>query len=122
MLVAPLSGTGLRKEMAGRVEDAANETIGEVRSAIQRRVAALAIRVGLNLEPGSDLRKEQSRAGRCAILVHRLFKNGDLFVSFAELFRVRRCILSLPSGDKFERIRINRVVARDIRRGRCNRL
>lgn len=74
MLVAPLSGTGLRKEMAGRVEDAANETIGEVRSAIQRRVAALAIRVGLNLEPGSDLRKEQSRAGRCAILVHRLFQ------------------------------------------------
>lgn len=41
MLVAPLSGTGLRKEMAGRVEDAANEAIGEVRSAIQRRVAVV---------------------------------------------------------------------------------
>ena len=48
MLIAPQSGAGLRKEMAGRVEDgrqaikdAANEKLSEVGSAIKRRVAVV---------------------------------------------------------------------------------
>ena len=48
MLVAPQSGVGLRKEIAGKMEDgrnaieeAANETLDEARYAVKRRVAVV---------------------------------------------------------------------------------
>ena len=53
----------------------------------------------LGLRPQDFLRRNDA--------YHFFRATGDLFVGFTELFRVRRSILSLPSGEKFERGGIN---------------